>query len=79
MKGNHAFTAQSTVVEDHETEDDSDPKPDKERETESPAEGDAGMTGEISDVNLVTRLDCMQFANAVELYQKKEPQLLWVW
>ena len=32
-------------------EEDSGPKPGKEKETESPGEEDAGMTGEISDVN----------------------------
>ena len=51
FKGNCTFTACSAAVEDHETEEDSGPKSDEEKETESPAQEDAGMTGEISDVN----------------------------
>ena len=51
-------------------EEDSGPKPDEKKETESPAEKDAGMTGEISDVNLLLG-NIVQFANAIELYQKK--------
>ena len=65
LKGNHIFTAWSAAVKECEMEEDSGPKPDKEKETEYPVEEDAGMTGEISDVNP------SQFANAVELYQKK--------
>ena len=37
LKGSHTFTAQDTVVEDHETEDDSGPKPNGEKEGESSA------------------------------------------
>ena len=58
------------MVEDLEMEQDSGPKPDEEKETESPAEEDAGMTGEIGDVNPSLSYIAW-FANAVELYQKK--------
>ena len=58
------------MVEDHEAKEDSGPKPDEEKETESPAEENAEMTGEIGDVK--PPLDYIaQFTNAVELYQKK--------
>ena len=43
LKGSHTFTAQSAVVEDHETEEDSVPKPNGEKEAESSAEEDVGM------------------------------------
>ena len=51
-------------------EEDSGPKPDEEKETKSPAEEDAGMTGEISDAN-PSLGHTAWFANAGELYQKK--------
>ena len=70
LKGNCTLTAQSAAVEDLEMEEDSGPKPDEEKEIKSPAEEDAGMTGEIGDVNLSLGY-IMWFANAVELYQKK--------
>ena len=76
LKDNHTFTPQSTAVEDHETEEDSGPKPDREKETESSAEEDAGMIGKVSDLNPLLGF-VVQFANVVELYQKRELQLLW--
>ena len=45
LNGNHTFTAQSAVVEDYETEEDSGPKPSEEKEAEPSAEEDAGKTG----------------------------------
>ena len=64
LKGSCTFTAQSTVVEDHETEEDSGQKPDWEKEAMSSAEEDVGMSGEVGDVG-------PQFTNAVDLHQKK--------
>ena len=58
------------MVEDCEMEEDSGPKLDEKEETESPAEEDAGTTGEISDVNPSLGYIAW-FANAVELYVKK--------
>ena len=78
LKSNCTFTAQSTVVEDHETEEDSGPKPNEEKEAKYPAEGDVGMTGKVSDVNPLLGY-ITWFDNVVELYQKKELQLLWLW
>ena len=66
LKGNCTFTAQSTAVEDHETELDSGPKPSEEKEAESSAEEDAGMTGEVGDVDPSLGY-IVQFANVVEL------------
>ena len=43
LKGSHTFTAWSTVVEDHETEEDSGPKPNGEKKAESWAEEDVEM------------------------------------
>ena len=40
LKGNCIFTAQSAAVEDHETKEDSAPKPNREKEAESYAEED---------------------------------------
>ena len=51
LKGNHTFTAWSAAVEDHETEEDSGPKPKGEKEDESSAEEDAGITGEVGEVD----------------------------
>ena len=70
LKGSHTFTAQSAVVEDCETEEDSGPKPDQEKEAESSAEEDVGMSGKVGSTNLLLSY-IVQFANAVELYQKK--------
>ena len=44
LKGSHTFTVQSAAVEHHETEEDSGPKPDGEKEAESYAEQDTGHT-----------------------------------
>ena len=70
MKGNHTFTAQSAAVEDCKTEEDSGPKPDGEKEAESSAEKDAGMTGKVGDVDPSLGF-IVQFENVVELYQKR--------
>ena len=70
LKGNHTFTARSAVVQDHEAEEDSTPKPSEEKDAESSVEEDAGMTGEVGDVDQSLGY-FMQFADAVELYQKK--------
>ena len=58
------------MVEDHEMEEDSGPKPIEEEEAESPAEEDVGMTVEVGDVDPSLGY-IMQFVNVVELYQKK--------
>ena len=70
MKGNCTFTAPSAAVEDHETGEDSGPKPNEEKEAESSAEEDMGTTGKVGDVDLSLGY-ITWFANAVELYQKK--------
>ena len=54
LKGNCTFTAQSAVVEDHETEQDASPKPSWEKETESSAEEGVGVSGEVGDVDPLT-------------------------
>ena len=57
-------------VEDCETEEDSGPKPDGEKETESSAEEDMGMLGEVG--NVYPSLGYIAwFANMIELHQKK--------
>ena len=70
LKGNCTFTAQSAVVGDCEMEEDSGPKPNDETEAESPAEEDARLTVEVSDVEPSLGY-IVWFANVVELYQKK--------
>ena len=70
LKGSHTFTAQSAVIEDHETEEDLGSKPDGKKEAESSAEEDVGMSGEVDDTDHVIKLYCL-VANAIELYQKK--------
>ena len=71
LKGSHTFTAQSAGVEDFEAEEDSDPRPDMEKEVKSSAEEDTGLVGEAGDID--QSLDyIIWFANAVELYQKKK-------
>ena len=67
LKGNCTFTAQSIAVEDCETEEDSGPKPNGEKEAQSSAEEDAGMTGEVGDIDPSLGY-IVQFANVVELY-----------
>ena len=57
-------------MEDHETEEDSGPKPDGEKEAQFFAEEDAGMTGKVGNVD-PSLAYITQFANAVDLYQKK--------
>ena len=51
LKGNHTFMAQSTAVEDHETEEDPGPTPIGKKEVKSSAEKDAEMMGKVSDVD----------------------------
>ena len=63
------------MVENHETEEDSGPKPNKEKEAESSAEEDVGMTGEVSDVD-ASLGHIAQFSKLVELYQKKNHNCL---
>ena len=74
LKGSHTFTAQSAVVEGCETKEDSGPKPDGEKAKPS-TEEDLGLSGEVGDVDPSLGY-ILQFANVVELYQKKELQLL---
>ena len=70
LNGSSTFTAWSKVVEYHETEEDSGPKPDGENEAESSVEEDVGTSGEVGDVDpTLGYITC--FANAVELCQKK--------
>ena len=57
-------------MEDQEPEEDSGPKSDGEKEAKSFAEEDAGTTGEVGNVDSLLGY-IMQYANAVELYQKK--------
>ena len=65
LKDSHTFTAQSVVVKDHETEEDSDPKPDGGKEAESSTEKDVGTAGKIGNVDPL--LSCiMQFTHVVE-------------
>ena len=70
LKGNHTFTASSAAVEDRETEEDLVPKPNGENEAKSSAKEDVGTTGEVSNVDPLLGFT-EQFANAVELYQKR--------
>ena len=70
LKGNCTFTAQYAAVEDQETKEDSGQNPDGEKQAESSAEEDAGMTGDVGDVDLSLGY-IMWFANVIELYQKK--------
>ena len=58
------------MVEDHETEEDSGQKPNGEKEAESSAEEDTGMSGEVDGTDQSLGY-IVQFANAVELYQRK--------
>ena len=70
LKGSHTFTAQSTVVEDCETEVDSDQKPNREKVAKSSAEEDVGMSGKVGGTDQLLGY-IAQFTNSVELYQKK--------
>ena len=69
LNGSHTFTAQSAVVEDHETEEDSGLKPNGENEAESSAEEGAGLAGKVggTDQSLVY---IIWLTNTIELYQK---------
>ena len=54
------------MVEDHETEEDSGPKPNGEKEVKSSAEEDMGMSGKVGGTDqLLGYIVC--FANAEEL------------
>ena len=70
LKGSHTCTAWSTVEEDCENEEDSGPKPDGEKEAKSSAKEDAGTLGKVGDAEPLL-VYIMWFANAVDLYQKK--------
>ena len=70
LKGSHTFTAQSAVVEDCQTEEDSGPKPDEEKEAKFSAEEDTGLSGKFGSADQSLGY-IVQFANAVELYQKR--------
>ena len=70
LKDNCTFTAQSTAVEDQETEEDSGPKPNGEKEAKSTAEEVVGTIGEVRDVDQSLGY-IREFANVVELYQRK--------
>ena len=58
------------MVEDHETEEDSGPKPSGEKEAESSAEEDMRMSGKVGSADQLLGY-IVWFTNAVELYQKK--------
>ena len=75
LKSSHTFTAQSATVADCKTEEDSGPKPSGEKEVESSAEEDVGITGEVGDVDPSLGF-VMQFANVVALYQKRNHNCL---
>ena len=77
LKGNCTFTAQSTAVEDHETEEDSGPKPDGEKEGWVLCWGRCGNDMGSWQCRPIVRLHCAWFANAVELYQKKNHNCFW--
>ena len=70
LKGNPTFTTQSTAVEDCETEEDSGPKRDVEKEAESSAEEDVGTTGVVGNVDPSSGYIAW-FTNVVELYHKR--------
>ena len=78
LKGNQSFKAQSAAVEDHKTEEDSGPKPDGEKEAESSAEEDVGMTGEVGDVDPSLGLHHV-IHQCSGVISEKELQLLQVW
>ena len=58
------------MVEDHEIEEDSGPKPNGQKVAKSCAKEEVGTLGEVCDADLSLGY-IMQFANVVELYQKK--------
>ena len=58
------------MVQDHETEEDSGPKPDGEKEAETSAEEDAGTLGKVGNADPSLGY-IMWLANKVELSQKK--------
>ena len=78
LKGSHTFTAQSAAVEDHETEEDSGPKPEGKRRLCPLAEEDMGTVRWGWQCRPIIRLHCMvhQCSRAIP---KEELQLLWVW
>ena len=71
LKGNCTFTAQSVAVEDCRTEEDSGPKTKGEQEAKCFVEEDVGTTGEVGDVDPSLLGYTAQFANVLELHQKK--------
>ena len=58
-------------------EEDSGPKPNKEKEAKSSAEKDAGMTAEIGNVD--PSLGYIVVCQCGRVISEKELQLLWVW
>ena len=66
----------SAAVEDCESEEDSDPKPNGEKDARSSAEKDMGISGEVGGTDKSLGY-IIWFANAVELYQKKNHNCLW--
>ena len=69
LEASHTFTAQSAVVEDNETGEDSGPKPNVEKEAVSSTEEDVGMSGKVGGADQSLG-NIVQLASAVELYQK---------
>ena len=69
LKSSCTFTTQSIAVEDHETGEDSGLKSDEEKEVESSAEEDTGLSGKVSSADQSVGY-IIQFANGIELYQK---------
>ena len=70
LKGNHTFTAQSTIVESTEAEEDSNVKPEGEEEAESSAEEDAETSNGVRGADQLVGY-IIHFANVVMLYQRK--------
>ena len=78
LKGSHTITVQSAVVEDHETEEDSGPNPDREKEAKSPAEEVHRTVRQSWQHRPVVRLYCPVHEHCRTI-PEKEPQLLWLW
>ena len=70
LKSSCTFTAWSAVVEDCETEEDSGPKPNGEKEAESSAEEDVGMPCKVGRAEQLLGY-IVQFANACRAISEK--------
>ena len=70
LKGNHTSTAQSTIVESTEADEDLSVKPEREEEAESSAEEDTETSNRVGGADQSVGY-IVHFANAVELYQRK--------